>query len=395
MGNFTSHHRPAATSQWLRSAGVLVALLLLGGCRPRLPTPRLPTATEAEPERVIVNYAPPMLRVLPTAAAFAPAPAVAHGYVLLASEQPGLPATFRPLGVTVQAPPSGFVARAGALTWTGGRVVEAPPPPAAGPTRVANFLRYDRDAKRADPLAVPLPVACSQLAERPPLLQSVGDRIYAVVRCPAEQRAILLTLDSEVQLIAARVVEGALPTEIFLHQPDADYLLGGRQLLRLGPDPQALPTIGTVPPAGDDGSGQSRELVRSADLLLVVDGAAGRVIGMEPSGLAWRFEQHFYTSGRVVRLRAALAQPRRLLIVTAERGEPPAAAAELFGTALPIAARAGEAAVRLRLGVPFGGPARSDHELVPVAAASGGGALLVFTHLGNSGPLVALRRLSF
>ena len=89
--------------------------------------------------------------------------------------------------------------------------------------------------------------------------------------------------------------------------------------------------------------------------------------------------------------RKALLLGQRLLVVVAERQ--PTGGSELFGIGLPLKKEPSASdmtPVRLRLG---GGVEASDHELVPIAPSDGGGALLVRTHAGNTGPLVALQQL--
>jgi hypothetical protein len=368
----------------------------LWGCRSKAPEARLPTDKEVAAESVVVNYGPRLLRVFPIELG-SPVPDATKGaYLILASERPQLPAVFRSLGVTMQAPLPGFIARAGTLAFATDHVVQAAAvsPPSASPDPLsARFVVYDKEGKVGVPRAVALPAPCTQ--DLPPLVQADAGRVYALVRCLAEKRAIVLTLDPQAHLLSARVQEGVAQTEVFLHQPEADYLLAGRQVLRVSSDGSANngTTIGTVPPPGPDNTAETRELVRAGELLLIVDGAAGRVIAMDALRMGWRFEKRFFISsgsgGRVVRLRAALAAPDRLHIVTAEatrHGQ------ELFATVLPLDSADGAPPPRV-----FLGPAvetGSDHEVVPVAPRSGGGSLLVYSHRGNTGPLVALRRLS-
>lgn len=85
------------------------------------------------------------------------------------------------------------------------------------------------------------------------------------------------------------------------------------------------------------------------------------------------------------RLRAVLSDDH-LLLVLAERADP---GTVLFGVSVSLTAEGRPAGDRLLLGM---GLFPSDHELVPV---SGGGAILVHTQSGNTGPLVALQRLYF
>lgn len=190
---------------------------------------------------------------------------------------------------------------------------------------------------------------------------------------------------------ALHVPAGVTLLELYLHQPDADYLLSGRQVVRIGPDKQALPTIGTVPPPG--GGAETRDLLRAGPLLLVIDGGAGRVIAMDARNMGWRFEKRFITSsghgGRVTRLRAALGTPNRLYIVTAEETS---AGQGLYGLGLTLEEKATETPQRLSLD-PKLGRLPSNHELLPVAAEDGGGVLLCYSRPGNTGPEVAVHRL--
>lgn len=378
-----------------QSFGLFICVLSSLGCRARPPAERLPTEKEANAEEVVANYGPRRLRVFPAQPNDAAPPLAPQGYLILASERPELAAVFRPLAFFAKKPPLGTLARAGAEVFVADHVVEAVAPgtpPGTRPINGAALRVYDRDGKVGIQVALTPKAACAE--PLPPLLQSAGSRIRVLLRCPVEHQAILLSLDAAAQILPEeeRVVAGADPAELFLHQPDADYLLSGRQVMRVGPEAHTLPTIGTVPPPGGDAD--TRELVRMGSLLLVVDGAAGRVIAMDALSMGWRFEKRFFTSsgqaGRVLRLRAALAAPDRLAIVTAEatpRGT------KLFGTGLTLDAQASESPPRLFLGEPLSS-AQSDHELVSIAQESGGGALLVYSHLGNSGPMVALRKLN-
>jgi hypothetical protein len=231
---------------------------------------------------------------------------------------------------------------------------------------------------------VNLPTPCTPTA--PALLQGSGALLYALVRCPAEDRAIGLELDATGALRSSRLIDGADQAELFLYDGDSYFLAAGRQILRAGPS--GLPTIGTVPP--HEGSAETRDLVLADELLLLVDGVAGRVFGMDRQQLSRRFEKHLPTQRSVTRLRAVVAG-QRLLVVVAERQR--TGGSELFGIGLPMKKEpttSDMTPVRLRLG---GGVEASDHELVPLAASDGGGALLVRTHAGNTGPLVALQQL--
>lgn len=375
-------------------AGCFVGFL--GGCRDRPLPPRVPTAAEAGSEQVVVNYAPSLLRVLPIAGGEA-----GGRYLILGSERPGLPARFRPLGVTERRPPAGLVARAGPLAFCQGHVIEAAEPTPGGTTATALTLRvYDRDAKVVVPQELPL--GCPVRGR--PLLQSDGTTLWALARCDGD--ALLLTLGGEAapgpdgapprfSERARLVVRGGGEAELFLRSGEDTYVLGGQKVLRAGPS--GPPVIGAVPPATGR---ESRDLVRAGELLLIVD--SGRLIALGAAGLEPRYEQRFAPAGPVTRLRAVAAAPDRLIAVWTEsrarpEGEPgpaPGAGAdqaELLAVSLPLGAPVRERTlVRITLG---SGPAASDHELVPVSASDGGGALLVRTHGSNSGPLVALLHL--
>lgn len=337
----------------------------------------MPVDGELGPEQVVVNYAPTRLRLFLPDAAPATAPS---SYMILGSERPELPAAFRPLGGTAVKPVPQFAPRPDRWVFVAGHVVEAAEPPAGamGP----RFSVYDADGKAATTVDVKLPMACA--ARGPALLSTDGVRLYAALRC--ESGAVLLYLDDKANLLTARSLTGASRVELFLHQPDADYVLSGRQVLRFAVGSDALPAIGAVP-TPDDGPAPARELLRADDLILVVDGQAGRVTALAKSDMAWRFEKRFAVGRGVRAVRAAIGAPGRLSIVTWEDAAPGRA---LFATVLDLASRAGEPP-RIFLGA---GLAQPPPELVPIAESDRGGALLVFVHAGNSGPLVALRRLT-
>ena len=80
----------------------------------------------------------------------------------------------------------------------------------------------------------------------------------------------------------------------------------------------AAGTAGDWHSAAAGGDAETRDLVMAGDLLLVVDGAAGRVIGMDRLSMGWKLEKRFYIDGAVQRLRVC-ASPNRLQIVLAER----------------------------------------------------------------------------
>jgi hypothetical protein len=341
----------------------------------------VPTADEVSSELVVVNYAPRRLRALPTGTGDG-------GYLLLGSERPELTAVFRPLAVTTRKAPAAALSRAGELAWVGDHVVAAPALPGpAVPSQTAAFLVYDRDSKVATPAPVALPTPCTQTL--PTLLQSDGRELFALVRCAPEDTAIMLRLSGAMQLLATRIIRSAAATELFVHRGDVDYLLAGRKVLRVDSTGQKVsPTL----PAVGSGGTETRELVDAGALLLVLDGSAGRVTALDSQALTLRFARRLYRAYPVTRLRAALGSPERLLIAVAERPGPAAAAGptQLVAMLLPLIGP-DRFPTRILLG---SGPPTSDHELVPIATSDGGGALLVRTHAGNSGPLVALFRLN-
>lgn len=354
--------------------GALALLLVLAGAgacnKEPQRTARLPTAAEADTEAVLGNYAPPRLRVLPDRSS------EGRGrYVVIASEHPGLPAAWRPLAVLDRPPPAGYTARAGALVWIGGHVVTALHEPG---TQGLALRAYDRDGKNATETRLALPCA----PEGPALLQVAGARIRGAVGCPAGDLAILFWADeggraeAKVEVPGMGQVEGLLRDE----EGGADYLLGGRKVVRVAADGKQ--TIGTVPPPG--GGAETREILRHGDELLIVEGVVGRVIRLTRPGLSWRGEGRLPSGPKVERLRAVVAGDR-LIVVTAERAG--ARQMDLFAVALPLAAQGpAEVGQRLILGAALD---PSDHELAP----SGPGALLVRTHQGNTGPVVGLQRL--
>lgn len=380
-----------------------LSLGLLAGCKPSPIKERLPTSTEASPETVIANYAPKRLRVFPALGTGESAPAGSLGavgsslssarrrYVVLASEHPELHATFRPLGVTEKRAPEGSLARAGELAWVDGHVLEAAEPP-AGAAFEARLRIYDADGQKGVVQALPLPGICTQ--PLPPLIQAHSDQQSAtlLVRCSAERRAVLITVRADGSYVGSRTVENAGDAEHFLHHGDADYLLMGRKVMRVAANAtrSTLPTIGTVPPPL--GGPETRELLRSGETLLVIDGAASRVIGMDAEKLGWKFERHLPTvgntgdRGRLTRLRAALSHDRVHIVVAEAKGPE----TYLYGLGMAVDGKE-EPPLRLILGTTL---PTSDHELVPIAAADGGGTMLVRTHAGNTGPVVTVTRLA-
>lgn len=354
----------------MRSFLPLVFALSLLACQKAPPAPRVPSAQEVSAEQVIASYAPSRLRVFPTSSG---------DYVLWGSERPGLPAVFRPLGKTDKRGPAGIMSRAGELSFVGERMIEAPLPISPAKTSASlPLLVYDRDAKTAQVQTVTLPGPCT-MRDRA-LIASDGQELFVLARCAIEDQAMVLRLDAALLVRAARTIDGAGAVELLLHHGDSDYLLQARQVLRV--PPQGLPVIGTVPPPGGDA--ETRDLVMAGDLLLVVDGAAGRVIGMDRLSMGWKLEKRFYIDGAVQRLRAC-ASPNRLQIVLAERTD--AGRTELIGLGLSLQMGRRDSGMpqRLLLG---GGPSASDHELLPIA--SGDEAMLLRTHDGNTGPQVAL-----
>jgi hypothetical protein len=362
-----------------RAQALLLALAGCGlGCKDSTPPPRVPTAAEAGSEQVVVNYAPQKLRVLPIGTS-GPGPTEPR-YLILGSERPGLPAVFRPLGVTERKAPAGAVSRAGSLAWVDGHVVEVAAEGGAQADAGSLTLNvFDRDAKVPRPRRVPT-AGCSGRGQ--PLLASDGTTLWALVRCGGD--ALVLTLDGEGGIQARREVRGGGEAELFLPSGEDLYVLAGPKVLRSAPG-GAL-AIGTVPASGGS---ETRELARAGELLLVVDG--GRLSALDAAGLGLRYEQRFVTgpstgpsTGQISRLRAAVSGDR-LLIAWAEPRQ--GAQSEIVALALPLGPRSDRPLQRILLG---SGPAHSDHELVPVAPGDGGGALLVRTHASNTGPLVAL-----
>lgn len=257
----------------------------LAACQKAPPPARVPSQQESSAEHVVVNYSPSRLRLFP-------APANEGRYVLWASERPGLPAVFRPLGMTEQRGPAGFVPRAGELAFVDGRIVEAPLPASpASASSVLPLLVYDKDAKTATQQMVALPGPCT-MRERA-LIQSDGKELFVAAGCAVEDKAMLLRLDASWAVRSSRSVDGAFAVELLLHHGDSDYLLLGRQVMRV--PSQGQPVIGTVPqPTGDV---ETRELVMAGELVLLVDGAAGRVIGMDRQSLGWKLDKRFYFEG--------------------------------------------------------------------------------------------------
>lgn len=357
-------------------AVLLLPLLGLLSCtRGPLP-PRVLLPGEAGPERVVVNYAPKKLRVLPLRTESGEG-----RYLILGSERPGLPAAFRPLGVTERKAPPGATGRAGPLAWAAGHVVEAVPfaeradPGDRGQADKLALRVFDRDAKVITPVAIPL--GCEGRGQ--PLLVGDGTTLTALVRCTGPVGAVLLTLSAEGTVLARREVPGGGEAELFLRSGEDFYLLGGQAVLRSGPT--GPPAVAAVP-AGK--GSETRELLRIGELLVIVDGAAGRALGLHAGDLSKRFEQRFPAGSRASKRLRAVPSGDRVLMVWAEPR--PGGQSELLLLALPLGPSRGPQQ-RILVG---SAPGDSDHELVPVAETDGGGALLVRTHQSNSGPLVAL-----
>jgi hypothetical protein len=369
-------------------AVLLLPLLGLLSCKGGPPPPRVLKPGEAGPELVVVNYAPTKLRVLPLRTESGEG-----RYLLLGSERPGLPAAFRPLGVTERKAPPGATGRAGPLAWAAGHVVEAErfpdsggrdgrgDPGARGKADQLALRVFDRDAKVITPVALPL--GCQGRGQ--PLLAGDGTTLWALARCAGPVGAVLLTLSAEGALQSRREVPGGGEAELFLRSGEDFYLLGGRQVLRSSPT--GPPVVATVPEGIES---DARDLLRTGELLVVVDGAAGRAIGLNATDLSKRFEQRFAPRSRTIKRLRAVPSPSpsprgdRVLMVWSEPR--PGGLTELLLLALPLGPSRGPLQ-RILLGST---PGDSDHELVPVAETDGGGALLVRTHQSNSGPLVAL-----
>lgn len=372
-------------------AGVLA--LSLAACQPRVPQARPPSDREADAEKVI---APAVAAPLLVAA---PDPAQVPGYQLYAGR--GDEPSFAAVATTSEARAPGFVPRAAHIVVVAGQVFVAPAPAPAGAAGTPAGSAIDAKilhlrtvelvanpatdpAPAATDLRISLPQPCTQTG--PALLQADGDKIHALLRCPAEGYALLLAMDRQGHIQRSRRVPAAADATLFLHQPDGDYLAVARQVLRVPESPaDALPVIGTVPPPGGDSD--TRELLRHGDLLLIVDGAAGRVIGMDAGRMGWRFEKRFYSQGTVVRLRSLPISADRLCVVTAE--ETPAGR-ELFATQIALSDMSSQPPQRLALG----GVTTAAHELLPLGPSAGGGALLLYTATAGAGPSLRSRRLA-
>ncbi len=373
----------------LRLVSALSALACFA-CQPRTPTARPPSDREAAAEQTVAASPPRELHIFADRGSATDATA---RYLLLGRDAAG--SSYQPLTATLPAAATHFVPRAGHTTWVAGHTVEALIDDATADSAQKLSLRVSPrpgDAAAASPVQVALPAPCTQTA--PALLQAEGERLHALLRCPKEGYALLLTLDDHGRLQTSRRVPAAADATLFLHQPDGDYLAVARQVLRVPkaagsaqPDGQddLLPIIGTVPPPGGDSD--TRELIRSGELLLIVDGAAGRVIVMDAARMGWRTEKRFYSQGTVTRLRSVLTAPDRLLVVTAEQTKP---GTELFATLIVLSDTSSQPPGRWQLG----GVPRADHELVPIADSEGGGALLIYSRTGAGGATLVSRRLT-
>lgn len=378
----------------LLSAGFLSLLTLATpACQPRVPQSRPPTDREAETEKTLAP-APAaewwISRATPSPAAGPAQPASYQVWTRRSEDRP-----YAVLATTGEAASPTFVPRAASSAIVAGQLFEALlSGPGTTPALDAKTLHLrattlaasaaDETAQTATVLHVPLPLPCTQTG--PALLQADGDKIQALLRCPREGHALLLTLDGQGQVVRSRRVPAAADATLFLHQPDGDYLAVARQVLRVPDAPaDALPVIGTVPPPGGDGD--TRELLRRGDTLLIVDGAAGRVIGMDAGRMGWRFEKRFYSQGTVVRLRSLWLTADRLWVVTAE--ETPTGR-ELFATQISLSDTSSQPPLRLALGA----VAATGHELLPLAESAGGGALLLYSVSSASGLSLRSRRLA-
>lgn len=377
----------------MKTSSLFAGVLFLASvaCQPRVPQARPPTDREVAAESVLGPAVAGELLVSPPAAGAPPT----AGYPLWTRRSND--GVMAPAATTSEAYSARFVPRAAHTAVVGQQVFTASLPAATTPTGAADadaktlHLRsYPRTATPGvDPPASPsdlriaLPQPCSQ--NEPALLQGSGDTLHALLRCPPQGYALLLSLDRQGQLTRTRRVPAAADAALFLHQPDGDYLAVARQVLRVPESPaDALPIIGTVPPPGGDSD--TRELLRHGDLLLIVDGAAGRVIGMDAARMGWRFEKRFYSQGTVVHLRSLLLTPDRLCVVTAEET---ASGRELFATQIALSDMSSQPPLRLALGPVMAAP----HELLPLGESAGGGALLLYTAAAGAGPSLRSRRL--
>ena len=328
----------------------------------------------------------------------------------------------KPLAKTETHRPANWVSRAGAWAVLGPRLYAAAEPDAAWPGHVTLRVLNDATAQApttgfAPPTRIPLPGPCP--AQKPPLLSSNGQKLFLTVGCA--EHVVLLRVAESLSVEAAYVLQKVEvgPVELSLFHDDSFYLLSGRQVVRVLA--HGLPVLGTVaPPLGD---AETRELLVFGDHLLVVDGAAGRVIGMDRLSLGWKFERHFDLQGRVRRTRAAVTQNRLHIVLAEDRKDGPGVLTGI-GLTLPHAngsvpdtdepaalgahpggekprslcgqqpaspkASETQAGVRLFLGLTDAG---KDHQVLPLSHANA--SLLLSTHAGNTGPKLVLRYLCF
>lgn len=346
-------------------ASLLCAALLAAapGCSRPAP-PRLPSVAEVSPEVVVANYAPPRLRLFTDRGSQG-----AERYLIVGTEMPQLVAKWRPLAVVDRTPPPGHRVRGGELAWVAGHVALAQAEGGAGA-----LLLYDRDSRKADRVVLKTPAPCTVTAA--PLLIGEADSLHGLLRCEKEGRSYVFSADGAGAV--QRMDEAPLLGEIYRRGDDGDYVLGGGALLRLG----ARPARAALPAAA---SPEARELLLGEGEVVIVDAAAGRLQRLRRDDLRAAGEARF-PARPARRLRAALAGDHVIAVLSERRGP----GSELFGLSLPLGG--GKAPAPLFLGT---GPAESDHEVVPTAGAKEVRALLVRTHEGNTGPLVALSKLAF
>ena len=365
-------------------------------CQPRTQAARTPNEREATPEQVVHSTAPRGLHIV--AEPVEPAAAGPEWrYVVLHRDADS--DRFLRLPAMLPRAAEGFVPRATHSAVVAGLLFEAVATQDGGndsanaqsmTLRVSAYPteKPSAAARAIEPavrtIHVALPQPCTQT--EPALLQADGAQVHALLRCPKQGYALLIRLDTQGQVKGSRRVPAAADATLYLHQPDGDYLAVARQVLRVPQEPaDALPIIGTVPPPG--GGSDTRQLIRSNDLLLILDGAAGRVIAMDAQRMGWRYEKRFYSQGTVTRLRAVMTQPDRLLLVTAEDTRQ---GTQLFATPIVLSDTSAQPPQRWLLGF----VQRADHELLAIAASDGGGAALLYSRSDASGAALVMRRLT-
>lgn len=365
-------------------------------CQPRTQAARTPNEREATPEQVVHPTAPRGLRIIaepvePAAASPETRYAVLHRdadtdrYQRLPATLPHAHEGFVPRA-THSAVIAGLLFEAvaaqdgtGDATDAQSMTLRVSARPSTQPSAAASPVDA---AVRAMHVALPQP--CTQT--EPALLQADSAQVHALLRCPKQGYALLIHLGPNGQVTGSRSVPAAADATLYLHQPDGDYLAVARQVLRVPHEPaDALPIIGTVPPPG--GGSDTRQLVRSNDLLLILDGAAGRVIAMDAQRMGWRYEKRFYSQGTVTRMRAVMTQPDHLLLVTAEDTRQ---GTQLFATPIVLSDTSAQPPQRWLLGT----VQRADHELLPIATSDGGGAALLYSRSSASGTALVMRRLT-